>query len=85
MPTKQTALKYLRKDEWTMGNGQCHDCCGSAPRRGWWTKTVGHKKYCRLAKAIESLGGKVVWEKENKSKRRFQIERFFKSVSEKTK
>lgn len=63
-------LKFLREKEWTMGNGQCHECCGKAPRQRWWTETVGHRKDCKLAKSIESLGGKVAWEHFNHSKKR---------------
>lgn len=67
---KIDALKYLRLNEWTMGNGQCPDCCGSKPRAGWWTETVGHRLGCKKAEAIESLGGKVTWEWFNHSKKR---------------
>jgi hypothetical protein len=58
-----------------MGNGQCHDCCGNQPRKGWWTNTVGHRRGCALALAIESLGAPVVWERENRSKARREHER----------
>jgi hypothetical protein len=61
-------IKHLRKREWSMGNGQCHDCCGSQPNVGWWTKTVGHERGCKLALCLEELREKVVWERENKSK-----------------
>lgn len=62
-----TALEFLRKDEWTMGNGQCPDCCGHAP--GKWaphpcvpTKAhEGHKPDCGRAAAITELGGAVVY------------------------
>lgn len=74
------ALAFLRKDEWTMGNGQCHVCCGCKPRRGWWTETVGHERGCKLAKAIEALGGKVVWSHENHSKRRRSLEKWFRDA-----
>jgi len=62
------AIKFLRSKEWTMGNGQCHECYGHKPRNGWWTDTVGHAPTCKLAKSIETLGGKVVWERKNHSK-----------------
>ena len=74
------ALKFLRSKEWTMGNGQCHECCGNKPRKGWWTDTVGHAPTCKLAKAIESLGGKIVWERENHSKARRESARFWKMI-----
>jgi len=63
--TFTTSLKYLLRQEWSMGNGQCPECCGSKPDMGWWTETVGHKPGCELAKAIESAGGKVEWEHSN--------------------
>ncbi len=62
------AIRFLKSIEWTMGNGQCDACCGHAPRQGWWTETVGHKRTCRLAKALASLGVPVVWERPNHSK-----------------
>ena len=70
------ALKYLRKIEWGMGNGQCEECEGCSPYQEWWTETVGHMKNCKLAQAIESLGGKVVWEKKNRSKTRKDFAKF---------
>ncbi len=24
-------IEWLKSDEWQMGNGQCHECCGLAP------------------------------------------------------
>ena len=57
------ALKYLLKREWSMGNGQCPDCCGVPA--SWHghplyltTKGIGHKKACKLALAIKDAGGK---------------------------
>ena len=76
-----TALIYLRKHEWAMGNGQCGECEGFAPRKGWWTATVGHKKNCQLAKAIESLGGKVEWERPNHSKVRKEFDKMNKNIA----
>jgi hypothetical protein len=65
------ALKYLRKREWSMGNGQCPECCGV--HEGWLghllyktSKNIGHKKKCKLAKAIKSLGGEVLYEGKSK-------------------
>jgi hypothetical protein len=75
-----SVLKYLRADEWTMGNGQCHDCYGLKPRAGWWTDTVGHRHDCKKAKSIEALGGKVVWEQFNHSRRRIAMNKFFAKV-----
>jgi len=61
-------IKYLKSKEWTMGNGQCHECCGNKPRHGWWTPTIGHRKGCKLAICLEELNVKVVWERKNHSK-----------------
>lgn len=65
------ALSFLRSKEWAMGNGQCDECCGLAPGK-WFSKThphpvcrskrdEGHMKGCKVAEAITSLGGKVVY------------------------
>lgn len=66
-----TAKAYLRAREWTMGNGQCHDCCGLKP--GAWFGRLhphpsaptkeheGHYRKCKLAAALESLGEDVVY------------------------
>ena len=59
--TCTTPIEYLRREEWTMGNGQCHECGGLDPE-GWPTnQIVGHKLTCQKAKAIEALGGEVFW------------------------
>lgn len=63
-----------------MGNGQCHECCGCEPRRGWHTKTVGHKQGCGIAEAIQELGGKVVWERENHSRSRRELNNWLKKA-----
>ena len=62
-----SALEFLLKDEWTMGNGQCPDCCGNKP--GAWAphpcvpdKTYeGHRSDCQRALSIIELGGKVIF------------------------
>lgn len=56
-----------------MGNGQCHECFGNKPNAGWWTDTVGHKKSCKLAAAIASLGSTVDWERENFNQARIDM------------
>lgn len=58
----ETALKYLREKEWSMGNGQCPECCGvPATWHGHplhlTPETIGHKVGCELASAIRSAGG----------------------------
>ena len=55
------AREYLRKREWSMGNGQCPECCGVSP--DWLghplhldSSTIGHKPACPLAASLASLG-----------------------------
>lgn len=79
---KNVALKYLLDNEWTINNAQCHDCYGNRPRIGWHTDTVGHKPSCKKAKAIVSLGGKVVWEHKNHSRRKTALIKHFKEILE---
>jgi hypothetical protein len=66
--TRRT-LAYLKKKEWSMGNGQCPECCGMNP--GIWYSSIrphpvaltpgheGHIRGCELAEAIEEVGGVV--------------------------
>ena len=57
-------IKYLRDKEWTMGNGQCDDCCGTDPNMIWGLgrdKRSGHEKDCPAAKCLEELGEKVFY------------------------
>lgn len=57
------AAAYLKDREWSMGNGQCPDCCGLPP--GWlsWTghtfyrEKIGHELDCKLASALRDVGG----------------------------
>lgn len=56
-----SAKSYLRKREWSMGNGQCPDCEGA--HEGWYghpcyqkKDSVGHKPDCPLAKALADIG-----------------------------
>uniref|UniRef100_A0A6M3XJU8 Uncharacterized protein n=1 Tax=viral metagenome TaxID=1070528 RepID=A0A6M3XJU8_9ZZZZ len=55
------AAKYLKKQEWSMGNGQCPKCCGVPP--DWLghplhldSNTIGHQPGCQLASSLISLG-----------------------------
>ncbi len=55
------AIKFLRDKEWSMGNGQCPECCGVP--ESWIghplyldATRVGHRKGCSLAKALAALG-----------------------------
>lgn len=70
------AIAYLRRDEWTMGNGQCGECYGVSDRFAagcsshrerfgsafiYDRETPGHIRGCALAIALESLGQVVMW------------------------
>ena len=64
------AIAYLRKLEWSAGNGQCHECWGG-PKAIWeghpcWSddphsgqEPFGHKPDCPLAASLEGLGETV--------------------------
>lgn len=57
------AATYLRKREWSMGNGQCPDCHGvPASWHGhpchMTAESIGHEKKCDLAAALVALGEK---------------------------
>jgi hypothetical protein len=69
-------VAWLREDEWEMGNGQCHDCCGLAPDgtprsyggvTSWGSshphmhRPLGHAPTCKRAMSLELLGAPVVW------------------------
>lgn len=56
------ALDYLLKQEWSMGNGQCPECCGvpeSWHGHSLYTTSdeIGHELDCELAESIKDLGG----------------------------
>jgi len=72
-PSKQKgitgALEYLLNKEWSMGNGQCGDCCGA--HRGWYnhpcymeTSSIGHKLDCGAGLSIRELGGETLFKGE---------------------
>ena len=56
----KTTIEFLRKKEWSMGNGQCPDCCGLGVtfEKQSDAKDIGHKKNCTRAKALRELGEK---------------------------
>lgn len=64
-PVSVPAIRYLRRHEWRMGNGQCPECCGHDPTPGMWDGrgTVGHRPGCDLAAALKSLGEPVDYER----------------------
>lgn len=60
------ALEYLKEREWSMGNGQCPDCCGCPA--DWLGhplyltgEKLGHKKDCKIAIALVELGEKPLF------------------------
>jgi hypothetical protein len=62
-----STLKYLREKEYSMGNGQCPECCGVPP--SWHghpchptPQSIGHKRNCPLAAAIMEQGGSVLFQ-----------------------
>lgn len=64
--TIESTISFLRKNEWTMGNGQCPDCYGLSPYGRWEkhpcnTEGVGHKRSCDRAIALEGLGEEVIY------------------------
>lgn len=62
MSTEQ-AWAYLRKQEWSMGNGQCPECHACGPSWlgfGGWGTSIGHRDNCGMAASLEALGQKVV-------------------------
>jgi hypothetical protein len=73
MKISEETERYLRRKQWSMGNGQCEECCGLRPDKEWhyWnpvTKEVryeydqmGHDKKCRFAKLMKELGIDVVY------------------------
>ena len=55
------AVKFLRNKEWSMGNGQCPECCGvPASWHGhpchMTTEGIGHEANCSLAAALVAVG-----------------------------
>lgn len=53
-----TAATYLRSKEWTMGSGQCWECCGLGPWRFQDEAPYekGHTEDCAFADSLEELG-----------------------------
>lgn len=55
---KDQAKRWLKKVEWSMGNGQC-PCCDGLSKEFYpenKPKDLGHKKTCGLAAAMLALG-----------------------------
>jgi hypothetical protein len=59
---EKAIIRYFRRNEWTMGNGQCRDCHGAGrPFAGQTHQDmIGHTAKCEVAKILESLGQTVI-------------------------
>ena len=63
---------HLTKKEWSMGNGQCYECCGLKPGFGAGSASpatadeTGHKRKCWHAKMLVELGFTVHYIKKGK-------------------
>ena len=71
------ALQYLKSLEWSMGNGQCPDCCGvPASWHGhplhMTTENIGHGATCALAASLMALGEKPLMQGEFNSDAEFE-------------
>lgn len=65
---------YLRKQEWSMGNGQCPECHAKGPSWlgiGGWGQEIGHKPDCPMAAILKRLGQHVVFHQEYARKETF--------------
>lgn len=73
-----SALKFLLAKEWSMGNGQCPECCGvpedwiGHPCHLDSTK-IGHEPDCELAAAIKDAGGAPLMMGESKRADTYRI------------
>ena len=70
--------KYLLEQEWSMGNGQCPDCCGNT--ESWLghplfltSEKLGHEKNCPLAEAMVSAGLKPLYQGKSKLKGEYEM------------
>jgi hypothetical protein len=67
--------KYLLDKEWSMGNGQCDECCGLGPDwgKGFMNEPLpeetGHTRNCKFAKMLKELGFTVHYIKNKKGTR----------------
>ena len=71
------ALQYLKSREWSMGNGQCPDCCGvPASWHGhplyMTAEKIGHQAECNLAVALLQLGETPLMKGAFKSNAKFE-------------
>ena len=71
------AIDYLKKREWSMGNGQCPECFGVP--ESWHghpchmsAKTIGHEAGCSLAEALRAAGERPLMKGEFNSDTQFE-------------
>jgi hypothetical protein len=65
----EKVLKHIQKDEWSMGNGQCRECCGV--HAGWYghplhmeKESIGHEPGCQTGESVRELGGETLFKGE---------------------
>ena len=70
-------IQYLKKKEWSMGNGQCPECCGVP--KNWHghpchmeAESIGRKENCGVAKALICAGEKPLFIGEYLSTAKFE-------------
>lgn len=74
---KMLSVPYWRDKEWSMGNGQCPECCGVP--ESWFgqplhlnPESIGHNKDCPLAEVLFALGEAPVMQGSFKSDKKFE-------------
>lgn len=74
----KTTLKYLLDKEWSMGNGQCPECCGVSEK--WLghfnhldSTKLGHEKDCVIADMLIEHGIKPLFIGKSKLKQKYEI------------
>ncbi len=63
MRKKKYLEQYLKKLQWSMGNGQCPECFGLKPFtfERYTRRSHGHKQGCLLAKSMQAAGFKIIY------------------------
>lgn len=69
-----SAKDYLLAMEWSMGNGQCPECCGVPA--DWLghpcyknADSLGHEKDCKLAAALVDVGEEPLMIRQSRGKK----------------
>lgn len=71
MKEDKELIVKIRAREWTMGNGQCHECCGTKDGFNGHSLSynkfdMGHEKGCSIGEILEAFGEEVLWKRESK-------------------